>query len=1248
MYIKRTLVLFWFLSILQFVNAQSTLTVTQPTLDGTPGSLETVIANAITLANAGNNVIVEFNVPAGLVSIDQALPVINISAGSITFIKSSAVNVIQGIKFNALPTNLSVKGIIIEDNYNSSIYFKDLTFENFIDEQDDYYHVNRAGIEIKNGSNVYVGGSTISEQCIFKENGVLCESTNGSLANINIINNKFQVLTGNNNQGVKIWCKSPGSISNTTSINISNNNFYNGHIGIQAFIDAAYLGTIVISNNDFQSTYRGIHFINLINPGNGLSINILDNDFSNNLIGVREEGMHSNWIFNNNTFVNNNVAVESFSSISDNCGMKIIKGGSVLGYLPFNQNNIFTSSSSQYIIRTMNSIYNDKIELIKNSFPASIDVLGGAPVIIRENTIVAGIQNLPIHLDFKPGIPIGNFGIIPPNFICGYIELFAPQELHVKLIFPYSLDQFNPNFAVDFYKSNANGDLLDYLGHYDFNSNTQYQHDVIISLPSSVSLQTGDRIAATLTSLGDGSLPAMGTSEASYYTVADECTFIVNPNSACVGESIHFNTSIIGSDVTYNWEFYDLAGQLVHTSTVQNPQYSYSIAGTYNVILIVHKPGYPDITTSSQIIINNCCPNEISILTNPTICLNELVQFTSSLGSNPNYTYLWDFGDGTTSTQAQPLHYFSSNLSWYWVQVWASNNTCSLHITIDVNISNAGQCNNCNMNLGINVTGAHCGCDGSLTAVPLGAIMPVTYQWSNGATTPTISSLCSGSEYSVTVTDANNCTAIAQETVTFSGPVLGMTITPYNLPASCAQSCNGEIAVSISGGSPPYTYLWSNGDTDNHLTGACANTPYSVTVTGHYGCVQVGTYSVGASSVNCCNMQLTLSPTNAHCQCDGAVNLTVGNANGSVSYLWSNGATTQDLTNVCGGNTYNVTVTDGIGCSSNTGVYVGSSVLSYTVNNTNALCVGACNGAITLFVSGGASPYNFNWSNGAAGSSVTDLCAGSVYSVTITDQNGCNISHDFTVGVDYETCCKLNSTISHSNVSCTVQGSASVITTSGYAPFTYLWSTGSTASFINNLSQGYYSVTVTDSINCSKELSVYVDSICGTDTCDNCITSFSPLHEHKYIVTAWVKQENSEGILNYTYPSVSIYFTGVNVTVGPFYASGEIIDGWQRIEGIFVIPLNAEKIVVKLNNGSALVDALFDDIRIQPYNATMKSFVYDPIHLRVMAESDENNYATFYEYDEEGALVRVKKETVRGVLTIKESRNNTKKELPGN
>ncbi|UZO80676.1 hypothetical protein NBT05_17255 [Aquimarina sp. ERC-38] len=115
-----------------------------------------------------------------------------------------------------------------------------------------------------------------------------------------------------------------------------------------------------------------------------------------------------------------------------------------------------------------------------------------------------------------------------------------------------------------------------------------------------------------------------------------------------------------------------------------------------------------------------------------------------------------------------------------------------------------------------------------------------------------------------------------------------------------------------------------------------------------------------------------------------------------------------------------------------------------------------------------------------------------------------------------------------------------------------------------------------------------------------------------------------------------------------FQPQGAVIDGWQRISSEFRIPLEAANMRISLestaqNNSGAAVNVHFDDIRMHPYDGSMKTFVYHPETQRLESELDENNYATYYEYDHEGGLIRVKKETERGVFTIQETRSGNAK-----
>jgi len=165
---------------------------------------------------------------------------------------------------------------------------------------------------------------------------------------------------------------------------------------------------------------------------------------------------------------------------------------------------------------------------------------------------------------------------------------------------------------------------------------------------------------------------------------------------------------------------------------------------------------------------------------------------------------------------------------------------------------------------------------------------------------------------------------------------------------------------------------------------------------------------------------------------------------------------------------------------------------------------------------------------------------------------------------------------------------------------------------------------------------------CGNlQPCENCIPSFSPLKEKEYMISAWVKEENDE-LLSYSHPYIEITYESSGATE-TFYPEGGLIDRWQRIENEFTVPNAASKIFKKLKN-SGTDDVFFDDVRVFPKHGEMKSFVYDPVTLRFVAELDENNYATFYEYDEQGNLVRIKKETERGIMTINENRISLPKE----
>jgi hypothetical protein len=166
------------------------------------------------------------------------------------------------------------------------------------------------------------------------------------------------------------------------------------------------------------------------------------------------------------------------------------------------------------------------------------------------------------------------------------------------------------------------------------------------------------------------------------------------------------------------------------------------------------------------------------------------------------------------------------------------------------------------------------------------------------------------------------------------------------------------------------------------------------------------------------------------------------------------------------------------------------------------------------------------------------------------------------------------------------------------------------------------------------------------------IESFQPLLGKKYIISGWIKGDvafdNDPDLLSkariqvegWNGSSVSAYYTVTAVKAGPK------VEGWTRVMASFEIPgqitgTRGDYIKIILLPGTA--GAYFDDIRIHPYDGNMKSFAYDYKTFRLMAELDENNYATFFEYDDEGQLLRNKKETEKGIVTLKETRSRVRK-----
>ena len=207
-------------------------------------------------------------------------------------------------------------------------------------------------------------------------------------------------------------------------------------------------------------------------------------------------------------------------------------------------------------------------------------------------------------------------------------------------------------------------------------------------------------------------------------------------------------------------------------------------------------------------------------------------------------------------------------------------------------------------------------CNGTASVSVMGGTAPYTYTWSNGSTLTWVQNLCPG-VYFASVTDMQGCST-TQSLVIASPPPINITSTVTN--ASCQNSCNGSINATVTGGTPGYTYTWTTsgppfggGGGTPSIYAACAGV-YTLVVADALGCVQALAINVGISYNNTLpNAIVTNTSYNETCHLtgDGAIDVTITGSNpGPFIYQWSNGANTQDITNVVS-NIYFLSITDG-------------------------------------------------------------------------------------------------------------------------------------------------------------------------------------------------------------------------------------------------------------------------------------------------------------------------------------------------
>jgi gliding motility-associated-like protein len=479
--------------------------------------------------------------------------------------------------------------------------------------------------------------------------------------------------------------------------------------------------------------------------------------------------------------------------------------------------------------------------------------------------------------------------------------------------------------------------------------------------------------------------------------------------------------------------------------------------GTYTVVVTDAKncklTSAYTITQSTQIL------TSFSIATVSCFGKNDGAITSSTTGGVPPYTYSWSPGGAASpNVSGLPAGTYTITVTDKLGCFMSSSTLITEPPVLATSITGTNEtCNHLN--------------DGTATVIVSGGTPNYTYTWNPGLLkTASVINLVAGT-YTVTIKDLKGCTATPIITITQPLPLTVNLISQANV--YCNGGSNGSVTANPNGGTPPYTYLWSPGNTTNATLSNVPIGTYTVTLTDKNGCTAQKTATITEPAL------LTVSSTITNVSCpsgnNGVLKATPTGGTSPYTYLWLPiNKTTATVSGLIAG-TYSLTVTDAKGCKNMTTYTVTQPqpiVITYTVKQVS--CFNGSDATVSTDVTGGTAPYTYSWSTGGIKTAdITGLKIGT-YTLTVTDAAGCKASKAVTItqpailtaqasGVD-ETCSYLNN------------GSVKVIANGGTLPYTYLWQpTSDTIATVTALPAGTYSVTVTDMNGCTVSVSAIVN-----------------------------------------------------------------------------------------------------------------------------------------------------------------------------
>jgi len=525
----------------------------------------------------------------------------------------------------------------------------------------------------------------------------------------------------------------------------------------------------------------------------------------------------------------------------------------------------------------------------------------------------------------------------------------------------------------------------------------------------------------------------------------------LNCNNANV--NITASSNVPASSRTHLWTLPN--GSETHTDN--NPILQAAAPGTYTVVITNTQNGCTSSATVT-VVQNPVVTASISGSTNVS-CNGQQNGSAVAIGAggNGNLSFAWNSGDNTATAS-------NLNEGIYTVTVTDGEN-CSATATVSITQPTA-------LTAAANGTPqmANGAADGTASVTPTGGTPGYTYLWSNMGTTQTITDLLPGS-YTVTVTDANGCTAVSIATINAFDCIIEASVDAED--ASCFDADNGTATVVPTNGTAPFTYAWSTNETTVSISNLAPGI-YTVVVTDAANCPETISFTISEPTLVRANA--TATPMSGPATGDGTATASPTGGVGPYTYEWSNQETTQTITGLAEGS-YTVTVTDANGCTAVQTVVVLAGNCGVTTNflSTPALCNGQSNGTATVVVNGGNAPFTYQWSSSGTEQTESNLGAGT-YTVTVTDVNDCEVIDEVTITEPTALAFSLDNVV---NTACAnlPEGSITVLASGGTNPLQVTWSNGQNGLTAVNLVAGSYTATLTDGNGCTATLQAEVDAV---------------------------------------------------------------------------------------------------------------------------------------------------------------------------